>query len=295
MGRKTTMAERKALGKGLGALIPDIEGDLVERKEGALYCNLDEIQLNHYQPRSTFDKGKIEELASSIKEKGVIQPLLVRKLKSGYQLIAGERRLRAAKSAGLREVPILIKEISGAELLEYSLIENLQREDLNPIEEAEAYKKLMKDFGYTQQKVAQVLGKNRATIANQLRLLKLPEMVKKSLAQGEITIGHARCLLSLNEVQKQREAFRIVVRKGLSVRETEKLVKRLSQEKKKREPEKRLIHLEYIRNDLRQWLGTQVKIVKRGRKGRIIIEFYSSEELERIIERIKGVHERASF
>lgn len=289
------MAERKALGKGLGALIPDIEGELVERKEGGLYCNLDEIQLNPYQPRSVFDEEKIEGLASSIREKGVIQPLLVRKLKSGYQLIAGERRLRAAKSAGLRDVPIVIRETSEAELLEFSLIENLQREDLNPIEEAEAYKRLMKDFDYTQQRLAQVLGKNRATIANQLRLLKLPDMVKKSLAQGEITMGHARGLLGLNEVQKQREAFRIVVRKGLSVRETEKLAKKMGQEKKKKMLEKRLVHLEYIRNDLRQWLGTQVRIVKRGRKGRIIIEFYSSEELERIIERIKGVHERTSF
>jgi ParB family chromosome partitioning protein len=281
------MAERKALGKGLGALIPDIEDDL-EGKEGALYCNLDEIQVNPYQPRTVFDQEKIEELTHSIKEKGVIQPLLVRKVKGGYQLVAGERRLRAAKKAGLEKIPVVVREVSKAELLEYSLIENLQRENLNPVEEAEAYKRLMKDFGYTQQKVSQVLGKNRATVANQLRLLKLPGMVKKSLALGEISMGHARGLLSLSELQKVKEAFRIVVGKGLSVRETEKLVKRLSQEKIKKEPEKRLIHLEYVRNDLRQWLGTQVKIVKSGKKGKIIIEFYSSEELERIIERIKG-------
>jgi ParB family chromosome partitioning protein len=287
MGRKSTMAERKALGKGLGALIPDIEDDL-EGKEGALYCNLDEIQVNPYQPRTVFDQEKIEELTHSIKEKGVIQPLLVRKVKGGYQLVAGERRLRAAKKAGLEKIPVVVREISKAELLEYSLIENLQRENLNPVEEAEAYKRLMKDFGYTQQKVSQVLGKSRATVANQLRLLKLPGMVKKSLALGEISMGHARGLLSLSDLQKIKEAFRIVVGKGLSVRETEKLVKRLSQEKIKKEPEKRLIHLEYVRNDLRQWLGTQVKIVKSGKKGKIIIEFYSSEELERIIERIKG-------
>ena len=281
------MAERKALGKGLGALIPDIEDDL-EGKEGALYCNLDEIQVNPYQPRTVFDQEKIEELTHSIKEKGVIQPLLVRKVKGGYQLVAGERRLRAAKKAGLEKIPVVVREISKAELLEYSLIENLQRENLNPVEEAEAYKRLMKDFGYTQQKVSQVLGKNRATVANQLRVLKLPGMVKKSLALGEISMGHARGLLSLSDLQKIKEAFRIVVGKGLSVRETEKLVKRLSQEKIKKESEKRLVHLEYVRNDLRQWLGTQVKIVKSGKKGKIIIEFYSSEELERIIERIKG-------
>jgi len=286
------MAERKVLGKGLGALIPDV-GDDFKRKERDFHCNIDEIQLNPYQPRNVFDQEKIEELANSIKEKGVIQPLLVKELEMGYQLIAGERRLRAAKIAGLNSVPIIVKKVSVEEQLEYSLIENLQREDLNPIEEADAFKRLMKEFGYTQQKLSQVLSKNRTTIANQLRLLKLPEMIKESLARNEISMGHARSLLGLNEVQKQREAYRILVRKGLSVRETEKLVKKLSQAKTKKGQEKRLIHLEYVRNDLIQWLGTQVKIVKRGEKGKIIIEFYSSEELERIIERIKGVHEKA--
>ena len=286
------MAERKALGKGLGALIPDIEGSLEER-EASLYCNIGEIQLNPYQPRTLFNQEKIEDLANSIKEKGVIQPLLVKKVGNDYQLIAGERRLRAAKRAGVTKVPVIVKNVSDAEQLEYALIENLQRENLNPIEEAEAYKRLMNKFDYTQQKLSQALSKNRATVANLLRLLKLPAEVKKSLAQEEITMGHARSLLSLNEPQKQREAYRIVVRKGLSVRETEKLVKKLTLVKKKKVPEKGLVDLEYIRNDLRQWLGTQVKIVTSGKKGKIIIEFYSSEELERIIERILGTHERA--
>ena len=286
------MAERKALGKGLGALIPDIEGSL-EEKEASLYCNIGEIQLNPYQPRTLFNQEKIEDLANSIKEKGVIQPLLVKKVGNDYQLIAGERRLRAAKKAGVTKVPVIVKNVSDAEQLEYALIENLQRENLNPIEEAEAYKRLMNKFDYTQQKLSQALSKNRATVANLLRLLKLPAEVKKSLAQEEITMGHARSLLSLNEPQKQREAYRIVVRKGLSVRETEKLVKKLTLVKKKKVPEKGLVDLEYMRNDLRQWLGTQVKIVTSGKKGKIIIEFYSSEELERIIERIQGTHERA--
>ena len=286
------MAERKALGKGLGALIPDVEGSL-EEKEASLYCNIGEIQLNPYQPRTLFNQEKMEDLAKSIKEKGVIQPLMVKSVGNDYQLIAGERRLRAAKRAGVTKVPVIVKKVSKAEQLEYSLIENLQRENLNPIEEAEAYKRLMKEFDYTQQKLSQALSKNRATVANLLRLLKLPAEVKKSLAQGEVTMGHARSLLSLSEPQKQREAYRIVVRKGLSVRETEKLVKKLTQIKKKRVPEKGLVDLEYIRNDLRQWLGTQVKIVTRGKKGKIIIEFYSSEEFERIIERIRGTHERA--
>ncbi len=288
------MAERKALGKGLGALIPDAEGDF-KGEERNLYCNIDDIQPNPYQPRTVFDKEKIEELAHSIKGKGIIQPLLVKELEIGYQLIAGERRLRAAKIAGYKKVPIIVKKASDLEQLEYSLIENLQREDLNPIEEADAFKRLMKEFGYTQQKLSQALGKNRTTIANQLRLLNLPDVVKESLARNEITMGHARSLLSLSELQKQREAYRILVHKGLSVRETERLVKRLSQVKKKKGAEKRLIHLEQIRNDLIQWLGTQVKIVSSGKKGRIGIEFYSSEELERIIERIKGVHEKARF
>lgn len=288
------MGERKALGKGLGALIPDSDKD-VKGAERSLFCNIDDIQLNPYQPRTVFDQEKIEELARSIKEKGIIQPLLVKELEIGYQLIAGERRLRAARIAGYKKVPIIVKKATDIEQLEYSLIENLQREDLNPIEEADAYKRLMKEFSYTQQKLSQVLGKNRTTIANQLRLLNLPNVVKESLARNEISAGHARSLLSLSELQKQREAFRILVHKGLSVRETERLVKRLSQVKKKKDPEKRSIHLEQVRNDLIQWLGTQVKIVSKGKKGRIIIEFYSPEELEGIIERIKGVHEKARF
>jgi len=286
------MAERKALGKGLGALIPEVSGSM-EEKEASLYCNIGEIQLNPYQPRTLFNQEKIEDLANSIKEKGVIQPLLVKKVGSDYQLIAGERRLRAAKRAGVTKVPVIVKKVSKAEQLEYSLIENVQRENLNPIEEAEAYKRLMKEFDYTQQKLSQALSKHRATVANLLRLLKLPAEVKKSLAQEVITMGHARSLLSLSEPQKLREAYRTVIRKGLSVRETEKLVKKLLQVKKKKVPEKVLVDLEYIRNDLRQWLGTQVKIVTSGKKGKIIIEFYSSEELERIIERIRGAHERA--
>ncbi len=285
------MAERKALGKGLGALIPDIEGSL-EEKEAGFYCHTGEIQPNPYQPRTLFNQEKIEDLANSIKEKGVIQPLLVKRVGNDYQLIAGERRLRAAKRAGVTKVPVIVKNVSNAEQLEYALIENMHRKDLNPIEEAEGYKRLMVEFDYTQQKLSQKLSKNRATVANLLRLLRLPAEVKKSLAQEEITMGHARSLLSLSEPQKQREAYRIVVRKGLSVRETEKLVKKLTQVKKKKAPGKELVDLEYMRNDLRQWLGTQVKIVTSGKKGKIIIEFYSSEELERIIERIRGANDR---
>jgi ParB family chromosome partitioning protein len=286
------MAERKALGKGLGALIPDIEGSL-EEKEAGFYCHTGEIQPNPYQPRTLFNQEKIEDLANSIKEKGVIQPLLVKRVGNDYQLIAGERRLRAAKRAGVTKVPVIVKNVSDAEQLEYALIENMHRKDLNPIEEAEGYKRLMVEFDYTQQKLSQKLSKNRATVANLLRLLRLPAEIKKSLAQEEITMGHARSLLSLSEPQKQREAYRIVVRKGLSVRETEKLVKKLTQVKKKKAPEKGLVDLEYMRNDLRQWLGTQVKITTSGKKGKIIIEFYSSEELERIIERIRGANDRA--
>jgi ParB family chromosome partitioning protein len=291
MGRETIMAERKVLGKGLGALIPEIKED-AGTSERSLNCTIDTIQVNPHQPRKVFDQDKIEELARSIKEKGIIQPLLVKESEIGYELIAGERRLRAAKLAGIAQVPIIVKTVSEEEQIELSLIENLQREDLNPIEEAEAYKKLMQDFEYTQQQLSQVLGKDRTTIANQIRLLKLPAMVKKALSQNEISMGHARCLLSISEPLKLREAFRLVLLKGLSVRETEKLAKKLNQTKTKKKPEEKSTHLEAIRSDLMQHLGTQVKIWQKGKKGKIIIEFYSPEELEGILERIKGVDER---
>lgn len=285
------MAERKVLGKGLGALIPEITED-VSSSDRSLNCTIDNIQVNPHQPRTIFNQDKIEELARSIREKGIIQPLLVKKSEIGYELIAGERRLRAAKLAGLTQVPIIVKNVSEEEQIEYSLIENLQREDLNPIEEGEAYKKLMQDFEYTQQQLSKVLGKDRTTIANQIRLLKLPSMVKKALSQSEISMGHARCLLSISEPLKLREAFRLILLKGLSVRETEKLAKKLNQPKIKKKTEEKSIHLEAIRSDLMQHLGTQVKIWQRGKKGKIIIEFYSPEELEGILERIKGVDER---
>ena len=285
------MAERKVLGKGLGALIPEIPENS-GKQDGTLQCTIDDIQVNPHQPRTVFNQEKLEELASSIREKGIIQPLLVKEVEIGYQLIAGERRLRAARLAGLSQVPVIVKNVSEEEQIELSLIENLQREDLNPIEEAESYKKLMHDFEYTQQKLAQVLGKDRTTIANQIRLLKLPTMVKKALSQNEISMGHARCLLSITEPLKLREAYRLVLLKGLSVRETEKLAKKMNQVKSRKKVEEKSVHLESLRNDLMQHLGTQVKIWQRGKKGKIIIEFYSPEELEGILERIKGVNER---
>ncbi len=282
------MVERKVLGKGLSALIPDLSGD--DMPDKAIYCTLDAIQINPHQPRTEFDQEKIKELSDSIKEKGVIQPLLVKEVESGYQLIAGERRLRAATLAGLKKVPVIVKKVTEEEQLEYSLIENMQRENLNPIEEAEAYQKLINHFNYTQQKLSQVMGKDRATIANQIRLLKLPPMIKQSVARQELTTGHARCLLSILEAQKQREAFRLVLSKSLSVRETEKLAKKLNRVAKKPLPPDGRIHLEYMENELIQWFGTKVKITRQGKRGKIIIEFYSSEELDRIIEKIKGIN-----
>lgn len=288
------MAERKVLGKGLGALIPEIKEEL-SAGERSLMCSIEDIQINPHQPRTVFNQEKIDELARSIREKGIIQPLLVKEAEIGFQLIAGERRLRAAKLAGLSKVPVIVKQISEEEQIEYSLIENLQREDLNPIEEAEAFRKLMQDYNYTQQKLSQVLARDRTTIANQIRLLKLPPAVKKSLAQNEISSGHARCLLSIVEPQKLREAHRLIIIKDLSVRETERLAKNLNQPKKKREPDKESSHLKSIQENLMQLLGTKVKITRSGRKGKIVIEFYSPEELEHIIERIKGINEQAGL
>jgi len=283
--------KRTVLGRGLEALIPD-KGEKGElRGEQVFLVPVDEIYPNPFQPRTIFDRGKIEELASSIKEKGVIQPLLVRKKGENYELIAGERRWRAAQHAGMKEIPIIVREIPDAEVLENSLIENIQREDLNPLEEAEAYKKLIEKFDHTQEELAVRLGKNRSTIANSLRLLRLPEVIKHSLQNNLISMGHARTILSLEGHGKQTEVHNLIVKKGLSVRQTENLVQRIKETGRvspKKPPRKESIFYDEVENDLKRWLATRVRVMKKGKGGKIVIEFYSLEELERILERIKG-------
>ncbi len=289
MGR--SMATKKmGLGRGLGALIPEVEP---EESKTFLHCGIEEIRPNRSQPRKHFDESKLQELADSIKRKGILEPLIVRKITDGYELIVGERRWRAAQKAGLREVPVLVKEMDERDSLEASLIENLQRDDLNPLEEAGGYKGLVDEFGISQEELGTRLGKDRTTITNVLRLLKLPPEVKEQLLQNRISSGHARAILSLEMIERQRELCDLIIQKGLSVREAEALAKQWSK-KPRRVPtsEKRGADLESQLNalgdSLRQRLGTKVKITAKGRRGKIEVEYYSFEDLERIVETILG-------
>jgi len=280
--------KRMALGKGLGALLPEFgQGE----SKTLLYCGIEEIVPNRSQPRKHFDESRLQELSESIKEKGILEPLIVRRIEQGYELIVGERRWRAAQRAGLNEVPVLVKEAEGREALELSLIENLQRENLNPIEEADAFKRLAEEFNITQGELATRLGKDRTTITNALRLLKLPVEVRNQLLQNRITSGHARAILSLETKEKQKELCSLIIQKGLSVREAEAIAKRWSEKpKKKGLSDRRRGELESqlnsLQDSLRQYLGTKVRITPKGKRGKIEIEYYSNEDLERIIETI---------
>ena len=282
--------KRMALGKGLGALLPEFgQGE----PKTLLYCGIEEIVPNRSQPRKHFDESRLQELAESIKEKGILEPLIVRRIEQGYELIVGERRWRAAQRAGLKEVPVLVKEAEGREALELSLIENLQRENLNPVEEAEAFKRLTEEFNVSQGELATRLGKDRTTITNALRLLKLPLEVRNQLLQNRITSGHARAILSLETKEKQKELCSRIIQKGLSVREAEAIAKRWSEKPKKKGPSDRRreelgSQMNSLQDSLRQYLGTKVRITPNGKRGKIEIEYYSNEDLGRIIETILG-------
>jgi ParB family chromosome partitioning protein len=282
--------KRMALGKGLGALLPEFGQ---AESKALLYCGIEEIIPNRSQPRKHFDESKLRELAESIREKGVLEPLIVRRSDQGYELIVGERRWRAAQKAGLKEVPVVVKEVEKREALEISLIENLQREDLNPIEAAEGFKDLIEEFNISQEDLSKRIGKDRTTITNTLRLLKLPAEVRNQLLQNRITSGHARALLSLESRDKQKELCALIIKKGLSVREAEAIARRWS-EKPKRSitPVKKRGDLESqltsLQDSLRKYLGTKVQITQKGQKGKIEIEYYSHEDLERIVETILG-------
>jgi len=279
--------QKQALGKGLGALIPDLSV-LDDKEKKALGINeieLDKIVPNEYQPRKVFSDEKMKELAASIKEQGVIQPVIVHRAGSGYQLIAGERRWRASRLAGLKTIPALVKEATKRELLEMALIENIQREDLNPLEAAEAYKRLQDEFKLTQEDLAKRVGKERSTVTNFLRLLGLPREIKQELAAGALNMGHAKALLSLERVRDQMQAALTIVKKGLSVREAEALATRLKNPPK--EKRARLSHeLKSVEERLKKALGTKVSVTARSKGGRIVIEYYSAEELDRIIDSI---------
>ncbi len=281
------VVKKMGLGKGLGALIPDLEP---QGAKSLLYCGIEEIHPNRSQPRKHFEESKLQDLADSIREKGILEPLIVRRVKDGYELVVGERRWRAAQRAGLREVPVLVKELEGRDALEVSLIENLQREDLNPLEEAEAYQRLIEEFGISQDDLGKRLGKDRTTITNTLRLLKLPPGVRDHLFQNRISSGHARAILSLESKEKQNELCDLIVKKGLSVREAESLAKQWGRKRQSLAPGGKSSELEIqlsaLGDVLRKHLGTKVRVTSKGKRGTIEIEYYSSEDLERIVETI---------
>lgn len=278
--------KKGVLGRGLDALIPT---EKASPSYNYTLLGVNEIVPNTFQPRKEFDEEAMEELAASVQEKGVIQPLIVRRAERGYEIIAGERRWRAAKKAGLAEVPVIIKDASNREALELALVENLQREDLNPIEEATAYEQLIKDFGLTHEEISERIGKERSTITNQLRLLKLPEEVKQDLMEGKITAGHARAVLGLQSGVKVIEILETVKKEKLSVRTTEKLVQKLSRQKEDiMKFDDSAPYIERFADELKTKLGTQVKIFYKDGKGKIEIEYYSPDELERLIETLIG-------
>jgi len=279
------MTKKRGLGKGLGALIPVIE-------PGPTDLPVDAISPNPLQPRQKMAPQELEELAASIREHGLIQPLIVSQVadaEASYQLIAGERRLEAAKLAGLTRVPVIVREATPQEMLELALVENIQRADLNPLEEAGAYQQLNDEFGLTQERIAERVGRSRASVANAMRLLRLPQEVKDALVTGEITEGHARALLMLSDEDEQLLALHAIVRRHLSVRQAEELVRRLqaagsdTSRQRTRSPETEALEAEF-----RESLGTRVDLYRSRRGGRLVIHFYSEEDLQAIYDRIVG-------
>jgi ParB family chromosome partitioning protein len=278
--------KKRALGRGLGALIPEIEKSQEPSKD-FFYCEIEQIRPNRYQPRMQFAEDELAELCQSIKEQGILQPLLVREENDGFELIAGERRLRAAKKAGLTQVPVVTKRIDDSKLLELSIVENIQRANINPIEESEAYHCLITEFHLTQDKVATRVGKSRSAVANFLRLRQLPDSIKTSIQEGKLSMGHARALLGIENSNQQMAAWRAVVKKDLSVRETEDLIRSLKGEKKKPKVSRKTtedLYLLSLADDLSRHFGTKVVIKQRGQTGRVEIEFYSNDDLDRLIQ-----------
>lgn len=278
--------ERKALGKGISALI--VEKEFVQ-EEKIIYLKPEQVKPSPFQPRQDFDSQSLEELTQSIKEKGVIQPILVRRKADAYELIAGERRLRAAHLTNLKEIPAIVKDVEDEDSLELALIENIQRQDLNPIEQARAYQHLIDKFHLTQEKISEILGKARVTVANTLRLLKLPQEIQEEMKHGRISFAHGRALLEIDDVNQQRRLAQEIITNGLSVRETENLIKmqRPRGPKRKIGPGLRHPYLAVMEDELQQAVATKVRISKRKKRGHISIEFYSEEDLTRIVNVIK--------
>jgi ParB family chromosome partitioning protein len=273
--------ERKVLGKGLDALIPKKPITVLPKE--FTYLPLHKIRPGRYQPRQEIEPTELEELSQSIKEKGIIQPIVVRKIgEESYEIVAGGRRYQAAKSLGLNEIPTVIKELDDRDTLVYAIIENLQRKDLNPLEEAEAFRRLIDEFEFIQDDIARFVGKDKTTIANTLRLLKLPIKIKEALGRGLITRSQARTILSAENEEDQERLFREILKGGLSVRDIEKKVRTVSKRKRTSDP----FVLE-VEERLQKALGTRVRIFnKRNNRGRIIIDYYTLQDLERLIKRL---------
>jgi ParB family chromosome partitioning protein len=271
--------ERRGLGKGLEALIPSAAG--------VTEVPVESIVPNPRQPRQALDPQALQELADSISEQGLVQPLVVTEAEGRYQLLVGERRWRAAQLAGLEVVPVVVREVTPQQMLELALVENIQREDLNPLETASAYQQLSEEFGMTQQQIADKVGKNRVTVANTLRLLKLPDEVKNSLLKGQITEGHARALLRLESAMAQLEALHTIVQGDLNVRQAEQLIRRMVEKPRpKTASRERSPQLKALEDKFRQALGTKVSLAGSGKSGRLVIYFYSEEELQAIYDLI---------
>ena len=298
----------RGLGKGLDSLIPDAVGEARAKKEATdavqspksenpvagnnaleTLVKITAVEPNRKQPRKTFDEDSLQELSDSIKQVGLIQPILVQDRKDHYEIIAGERRWRAAKMAGLKEVPVIIRDYSEQEIMEISLIENIQREDLNPIEEAQAYKRLLTEFNLKQDEVAERVSKSRTAVTNSIRLLKLSDKVQQMVIDDMISTGHARTLLSVENPEEQFELAQRIFDEKLSVRDVEKLVKNLHKPEKKKKPDDRTMQMIYqdIEEKLKQRLSTKVTVTSKGEgSGKIEIEFYNNEDLDRLLEMI---------
>ena len=282
--------KNNGLGRGLSALIPDY--DMPESSPDFFMCAIGEIKPNRYQPRTIFNQEELDRLKESIAQKGILQPLLVRRLDDSYELIAGERRLRAAREAQLTHVPVFVKDLTDEQVLEVSIIENIQREDLNVLEEGEAYYRLIKEFNYTQEKVAKKIGKNRSTIANLLRLRSLPQEIKDSLIAEKISMGHARALLGAGSEESQIYLLHIVLKKELSVRQTEQLVKKAKNEPQKFQKKISATEKQFLEETcsmISNHIQSKVKIQKNGDKGKIEIKFKSKTEFQRLVDLLTNI------
>lgn len=293
-------AKNRGLGRGLDALFADQapveqpeqesrESSEVSGENAVVYININDIKPNENQPRKFFNEEKISELSASITEHGIIQPLVVRKSSAGYEIVAGERRWRAARKAELKEVPCLIRSFTDEENMLVAIIENMQREDLNPIEEAEGLHQMIKTYGLTQEEVSKSVSKSRPYITNALRLLKLPEEIRSLVIEGKLTTGHARALIPLEDRKLQADICRRIIEEGLSVRKVEQLAAEKNRLKKKPAKKTKSADTLHVESELKNIYGTRVSIEQKGRKGTIQLEYYSTEELNRLIELLKSV------